>query len=118
MKKFSTIILLVLLSSCCILRGNCPVEQPFVCEITPPGKGDQSRTSAQQVAIDLTAFAKLPVRADFNNKLEEKFSYIGQKLSDDNARCAMFIQLAACYKDSESRKDVLNLIDSHCPFNR
>lgn len=97
-----------------VLSGCASMSSPdTVCTVTAPDilKGDKS--TAQQVAVDLSAFAKLPVKAEFKNELKNKFDFAFQKVSDSNARCQMLTQLAACYKGQDkAQSEVFSLIST------
>lgn len=105
-------IVLAVATACAALTGcQTPSPQSTACTVTAPDKILGDKAAAQQVAVDLTAFAKLPVKVDFKNDLKSKFDFAFQKVSDANARCQMLTQLAACYKDQPgARSEVLGLI--------
>lgn len=96
------------------LSGCATTSTPdTVCTVTAPDKLTGDKSSAQEVALDLSTFAKLPVKVDFKNDLKNKFDFAFQKVSDSNARCQMLTQLAACYKGQEkAQSEVFSLISS------
>jgi hypothetical protein len=97
-----------------LLSGCATTSTPdTICTVTAPDKLVGDKSSAQQVALDLSAFARLPVKVDFKNDLKNKFDFAFQKVSDGNARCQMLTQLAACYKGQEkAQSEVFSLIST------
>lgn len=83
-----------------------PPPPPNTCIVTAPDAPESDKGAVIKAASDLSAFGKLPVKANFEFTLKNKITESFQDVSDENAKCQMLTQLAACYQGIESRKMV------------
>lgn len=94
-----------------LLCSCLPSPKDSTCIVTPPATNTAEGKSAQKVAADLSAFAKLPIKFNFENALSNKFDMTFQKVNDAHVRCQMLVQLAACYQDDpDAQSQVIKLI--------
>lgn len=103
----------LIITGCDNIRTKSPVSSsPNVCNINAPNVIGGDQGAVLDTAADLTAFAKLPIKANFKIAVTNKINSTFQKVSDANARCQMLTQLAACYKDQapEAQKIALEQI--------
>lgn len=70
------------------------------CSVAPPSDIKSDQKAALEAAVDLKAFVKLPVSANFKADLSRVFSATFQKVPDTIAACAMLNQTYVCIDDT------------------
>ena len=97
----------VLLSACGSMTKNSNS-----CTVTPPQELKSERSAAVKAAADLAAYAEAPISANAGVDVKEVFQGTFQKVSDQNAACAMLLQTYACIKQAARAKEFQTYLQS------
>lgn len=91
MRGFVVLILTCILAGC---AGGTIKTDP--CIIAPPKEASLQEEQANKIGADLTAFVKLPIKANMENDFKNKANTTFQTIPDKDVACQMLLQTITC----------------------